>query len=335
MSSNELWTPEQLNLLQSLPPGPTVSLKRSKELHPEGASALPERVAAHLLPLSGVQNPTRGDGRTHCLAYPHLSLTALRRGAPSGVPVRSLLAGEAGVIATGTTAHFNPDSLAALILTGANYAFAPITQAYGDALRGLTLQGVSPRMRLGAVAGLGFQAFREQPGLFTTAVQAARIQDTKVNRNLWPVENTPRRNPKYYSPTTFNLMRLFEGGEAAWGFDPGRMSLSDIFAENCRSDTKKQGEVIVPHDAKHVVPKVIAHPGNFARFFLEDITQFPPEDEWLDRPLSPKDADYATLMASWIVNDLSCIFLEEGRETRSFHLANRQLEWQMREALSP
>jgi hypothetical protein len=332
MISKDLWTYGEAAIMRGLPPGPIISLEQSKELHP--GSALPLRIADNLLPLSGVQNPTKGDGHTRCLTYPELDVTTLRRGVPSEVPGKALLAIPPDVIPTGTVTRYGPDTLAALILAGANYAFSPIAVAYESTLQAPFLRELSPCMRLGAAAGLGFQAFREQPGLFTTATQAMRIQDAKVNRNLWDAPQKKLRDKKQrypQKPTTFNLLHIFEGVSEELNLP---RTPADIFTENCLKTAQKPGALLLPQDPKHVVPKVIAHPGDFVRSFLEDVGQSPSQTDSLRTPLIRVRLDYANLMAAWIVNDLSRLYHEGDREA-SFQSANRQLESSMREVLGP
>lgn len=303
-------------------------MERSEEVY-AGAAALPARIAGNLLPLCGVQNPTKGDGRTRYLAFPELAVTTIRRGAPTQIPDESLVIDPGDIIPTATVGRCNPDTLAAAVLAGANYVFAPIAEANVGVLKSPTFQELSPRMRLGVAAGLTFQAFREQPGLFAAAAQAAHIQDAKVNGNLWDLPKTSAPLDPHYprTPTAFNMLDVFKS--TAWNLELGRLSLADVFVENCLDVARKPGAIILPSDPDHVVPKVIAHPGDFARLFLNDVARFPPEREWLTEPLRPDAPDYATLMATWLANDFSCVYLEDGRETIPFRRANNQLEQRM------
>lgn len=243
--------------------------------------------------------------------------------------------GASATISTGTLSRYSPDILAAAVLTGANYLFVPIAQANADALRSPVFKDLSPRMRLGIAAGLSFQAFREQPHLFATAMQAAHIQDAKVNGNL-RVWNLPKtsvpKDPRYPRlPTEFNMLDVFKS--SSWNFDLGRLSLANVFTENCLSTARKPGATILSNSRHHVVPKVIAHPGEFVREFLDNASQQPPERERLAEPLRPDSSDYATLMAAWIANDISSGFLEDWGEMRTFRRANSQLGQRMGEVL--
>ncbi len=303
--------------IDAYPPGPTVSLQRMEEAR-QGTIG-PSHIAANIMPLAGVENPTKGDGQTRSLKFSELTVNAILHGVPGKVKKEALVP-TAHSIFPAAISRFGPNTLAAAVLTGANYLFNPIVANNRRILDHAPFRTLSPNIRLGIAACLSFQMFREQPNLFVLGGQAWRMQQTLLNNNLGAPPLVPQKHPYPARPSSFAPSKPLE-------------ELGGTFFDLCLETAQEAGALIdVGKGERHVVPKVIAHPGEFTERFLKQSGRFPEAGEGfsMPSPLSIDLFDQSSLMAFWAGNDLTARANPESQSIGSFRALNEELAGRMR-----
>lgn len=300
---------------ENYPPGPAVSLEHAGE--PTKTTVVGAHLAANLMPLCGVPNPSMGDGVTRTLSLSEINIATVRQGAPSSIKEDKLVK-SAHVIHNASLQRFGPLTIAATVLTGANYVFEPLAEAHDSALEQSLFDGLSQRIRVGMTACWAFQTFSEQPQLFMTGGQAWRVQRTLIHDNLVPAaKSAPNKFAPSHPDTFAPLRKLTE-----WGEDIG-----DVFFDSCRDLVQTKGALVMTTDAEsgQTIPKVKAHPGDFTERFLRTIGMWPSPRERLLTPLMPEGTDRAILSAAWAANDLTSRIPPENELAPACRAANEEI----------